>query len=335
VTGGGGVKIWTTDGVLRATVLRGLGAAGVNLPGVFASDSRSFVIASAFGLHEVSLAPPYATRNIEVNRDGYRWPVPVVALRNGVVVEARGKGNSIAFVPLDAPERAVIRAMPEGFELAGVKSAQNRLVVIAKDEKSARPYRVWLYEIDRPDAAPYLIVKARTVGGPTISPNGRYLALNVGYKLVLYDLDKREKLWAVGTELNSASPVGFAVGSRWLFAAQGKLGDQVSFDVETGSERWRDPRVPGRQGAWLRAVSSRGFLVVAREGDRIELQDLDLRHVAYLGFPRMYGWDSVPNELETSPDGRWVAIAHRNRLHLWDIERRVPTYLVDPELNQN
>jgi hypothetical protein len=315
--------------------LRGVG--GHRYPsGAFSLDSSTYVIGTAAGLHEITLAPPYRTRGINVVRDQNRWPVPVVAVRNGVAIETRteAKTIAIAFVPLDAPARTVVRPV-EGGNTVGGYAAQNRLVVVAsyRGRDYRKPSRIWLYDIDRPNAPPSLVGKGGGSDRPMISPDGRYLAIHLDDKLALFDLDKQEKRWAVGSPRNALSAAGFTQGNRWLFAGDYK-GDQISLEVETGRERWRESEIDrSKRGAWLRAVSAQlGLLIAAIEGDRIELLNLDLQHVAFLGFPHQYGWDTVPTALEASPDGKWAAIAYRGRVHLWDLARREPTYLIDPRI---
>jgi WD40 repeat protein len=336
VSGGtDGVKVWTTDGTLRLT-LRGVG--GARYPsGAFSPDSRTYVLGSSAGLHEVTLAPPYRIRGIEVHRDSIRrLAVQVVAVRNGMAVEVRNSSvnATVAFVPLDAPALAVVHPV-EGGNAGGGYAAMNRLVVVARNigNHHARPGRIWLFDLDRPKAAPILLYKGG--GHPSmLSPDGRYFAINLYGKLTLFDLDTQEKRWAVASPGGGLAAVGFTPGNRWLFAGH-HTDNRITLDVETGRERWREPVEFGQNGAWFSAVSpSLGMIVVAREADRLELLDLDLQHVAFLGYPHQYGWTSVPSALETSPDGKWAAIAYNGRVHLWDLVSREPTYLIDPRIKK-
>jgi WD40 repeat protein len=290
-------------------------------------------LGSAAGLHEVTLAPPYQKRDIEVVREQNRWSVPVVAVRNGMVIEVRSKAKAIASVPLDAPTHTVVRSVEGGNGVFAI-AEQNRLIVIAANRgiNDGKPDHIWLYDLNLPNAPPSLLASGRAYQ-PMISQDGRYLAINFNSKLTLFDLDKLEKRWAVASLSNGLAAVGFAPGNRWLFVGDGK-GDRIILDVETGRERWREPTY-GRNGAWHSAASSQlGLFVVAREADRLELLDLDLQHVAFLGYPHQYGWTSVPSALATSPDGKWAAIAYNGRVHLWDLASREPTYLIDPRIKK-
>jgi hypothetical protein len=188
---------------------------------------------------------------------------------------------------------------------------------------------LWAFDLRQPDTRPRPLGGGKLPRALTLSRDGSRLALHLDLKLTVIDVASGQQLWAAGSTRNGLEPTGFTDDGKWLFAGDQKF-DQSSWNVATGQRRAVDPYTPARAGAWLRATSpQRREVVFAREGDRLEVYDLDLKQVATLGAKGAYGLKNVPMALTVSPDGQWVAIEHASRIHLWNLGTRAVTPLVD------
>ncbi len=323
-TGADGLKVWALDGRPEAIVSE----EQTPKRGVF--DERGhFVGAVEGGVFELTLAPPFARRFVALENFSRRLGAVIGGSRGGRV--AWLQGDSLRVVDLDAPTQVIRHALP-GVEASFTATAGDRLVIVsmARDRNALAKVRV--FDLGEPEVAPGVLAAGTSPRQPVLSADGRLLAMHLDSQLVVFDLASAKELWRARSSRNGLVPNGFSADGKWLFAGDDKF-DQMTFDVFTGEERGRDPYVPGKQGMWIRTVSGpRAEGIFCREGDRLEIYDLDLKRIGTLGAPGQYGIQHVSRALEASPDGKWVAVEHASRVHLWNLETRQVTYLVDPAI---
>jgi hypothetical protein len=319
-----GLKLWTLAGALEHTVPQT--SAPLPSRGVFDGQGHLLGVVQG-GVFELTLSPPWTQRVVSVTGLSPNARHEVVAARPGLVAVLQG--DLVRFVDLSAPGRPLQHQLPEADTLTGV--SQGDVLVVATFRRR-RPSTLWAFDLSRPGVAPRPLGGGMLPRALTLSPDGRTLALHLDLKLTLIDLTEGKIRWTAGSRRNGLEPTGFTADGAWLFAGDQKA-EQSSWDVATGKRRAIEADPPVSRSAWLRAVSgTRAEVVFAREGDRLEVYDLDLKLLAALGAPQAYGGKGVPGALVTSPDGRHLAVEHKSRVHLWDLERRRPVYLADPKI---
>lgn len=321
-----GFKVWSVAGALEHRAAQAVAQRAVPERGVF-DDAGHFYGVVQGGLWELTLAPPFPSRLVPVAGVSPNARDEVVSARGGVV--ALLQRDTVRFVDVAAPERPLAHQLPEADTLQGTSAGD--VLVVATSRRRA-PSTLWAFDLRQPDAPPRPLGSGSLPRALTLSPDGARLALHLDLKLTVFDVREGTLAWSAGSRRNGLEPTGFTDDGAWLFAGDGKF-QQSSWNVATGQRRAVEPEAPAPRGAWLRTVSpQRREVVFAREGDRLEVYDLDLKRLGTLGAPGLYGLKNVPNALTVSPDGQWLAVEHASRLHLWNLATREPTYLIDPAL---
>jgi len=322
-TGKDGLKVWTLAGQLEHHVTEVVGKRNVPERGVF-DEAGHFYGVVVGGLGGPSPTPPFPSGFVPIPDMVGKARDQVVSARGGVVgLLQRG---SVRFVDLARPERPIQHPLPEAEALQGTSAAD--VLAVATFSRSGKS-TLWAFDLRQPDSGPRALGGGQLPRALTLSRDGRRLALHLDLKLTVIDVATGQQLWAAGRRGHALEPTGFTEDGQWLLAGDQKF-DQSSWNVATGQRRAVDPYVPARAGAWLRAVSpQRNEVVFAREGDRLEVYDLDLKPLGTLGAKGAYGLKNVPMVLTVSPDGQWVALEHASRVHLWNLGTRAVTPLVD------
>jgi len=229
------------------------------------------------------------------------------------------QGNTLKAIPFDAATLRVVgtpATVVEGVHVYSNQASQfdisqsGRLVYVDGPSELGRQWVKSLVWVDREGREyPFDSPAEKMYGALRLSPDGRYLAAEVGTGLHLFD--RQAGSWSVLAESgNSASPVWSAEGDTLLYSKAGVLGRQAIGAGGSWQQLWK-----GEQQFWAFSMASDGRVLGAEWHPASGMWRMATVGVASSGTatasPLLPSTEFVRRNPAVSPDGKWIAYVEK------------------------